>query len=294
MRLLRALLGQLLLLPLVAVASFLLVAALPAPIPEAARTQEQQVAAVARYREELGVGALGVLRPWQRLARGERLGATGQGVDGATILRKLGTSVRIGALALLFALPLALGFALANAALTRRREVPLREGVSAVVLGTPVFLPAMLLAPSVIARGEPWETLVSAALLSVWPATVLGSLLAEDLAAQLGAEYVRAARARGLTELQAALRHALPNVLPTLLDAVRPTATTVLAGSFALERAFALHGFGELYVRAVVDRQPSVVVVCTTLFAGLLVAVGVLVDALRWLVDPRARDGGRS
>jgi oligopeptide transport system permease protein len=85
-------------------------------------------------------------------------------------------------------------------------------------------------------------------------------------------------------------RHVLPNVLPALLDAVAPVATALLAGSFAAERVFGLPYFGQLYVLAVLQKQVAVVVVATTVFASLLVMVGLVVELLRLWVDPRAQE----
>jgi oligopeptide transport system permease protein len=67
-------------------------------------------------------------------------------------------------------------------------------------------------------------------------------------------------------------------------------ATALLAGSFADERVFGLPYFGQLYVLAVLQKQVAVVVVATTVFASLLVAVGLVVELVRLLVDPRARE----
>jgi len=82
----------------------------------------------------------------------------------------------------------------------------------------------------------------------------------------------------------------LPNLWPALLDSLPPLATALLGGSFAAERVLGLPYFGQLYVSAVLQKQLAVVVVATTVFAALLVAVSLLVELVRVVVDPRARD----
>jgi oligopeptide transport system permease protein len=101
---------------------------------------------------------------------------------------------------------------------------------------------------------------------------------------------VRTAASKGLAPGTVLRRHVLPNVWPALLDAIGPVATSLLAGSFAAERVFGLPYFGQLYVLAVLQKQVAVVVVATTVFASLLVIVGLVIEVLRFLVDPRARE----
>ena len=114
--------------------------------------------------------------------------------------------------------------------------------------------------------------------------------MADALETELARDYVRTALGKGLSPRAVLWRHVLPNVLPALLDAVGPVATALLAGSFAAERVFGLPYFGQLYVLAVLQKQVAVVVVATTVFASLLVAVGLVVELVRLGVDPRARE----
>jgi oligopeptide transport system permease protein len=245
----------------------------------------------ASYRRDLGVGEpLGFLRPWQKLVRGERLGTSAQGVTGDELLLKLSGSVGVGLVALALALVWAIAFALLKVRWRRGRFAALGDAVPAVAFGTPVFIPALLLAPSVVERGNLLPELSAALVISVWPGVFLGTLLADALETELARDYVRTAASKGLAPGTILRRHVLPNVWPALLDAVGPVATSLLAGSFAAERVFGLPYFGQLYVLAVLQKQVAVVVVATTVFASLLVIVGLSVELLRLLVDPRARE----
>ncbi len=114
--------------------------------------------------------------------------------------------------------------------------------------------------------------------------------MGDALETELARDYVRTAASKGLPPGVVLRRHVLPNVLPALLDAIGPVATALLAGSFAAERVFGLPYFGQLYVLAVLQKQVAVVVVATTVFASVLVAVGLVVEMVRLLVDPRARE----
>jgi oligopeptide transport system permease protein len=282
---------QLVLVPIVALASYYLMALLPLTTEDESKRQVSPEL-LASYRKDLGLGEpLGFLRPWEKLFRGERLGTSAQGVTGDELLLKLSGSVGVGLVALVLALTWALVFALLRARWRRGRLAILGDALPAMAFGTPVFIPALLLAPAVVERGHLLPELSSAFVISLWPGIFLGTLVADALETELARDYVRTARAKGLAAGTVLWRHVLPNVLPALLDAVAPVATALLAGSFAAERVFGLPYFGQLYVLSVLQKQVAVVVVATTVFASLLVAVGLGVELLRLWVDPRAREG---
>ncbi len=281
---------QLVLVPIVAVASYFLMASLPLTTEDDNKRQVSPELA-ASYRRDLGIGEpLGFLRPWQKLFRGERLGTSAQGVTGDELLLKLSGSVGVGLVALVLALGWALGFALLKNRWKRGRLAVLGDAVPAAAFGTPVFIPALLLAPAVVERGNLLPELTAALVISVWPGIFLGTLLADALETELARDYVRTAASKGLPPGLVLRRHVLPNVLPALLDAIGPVATAQLAGSFAAERVFGLPYVGQLYDLAVLQKQVAVVVVATTVFASVLVVVGLGVEVVRLIVDPRARE----
>jgi oligopeptide transport system permease protein len=281
---------QLVLVPIVALASYFLMASLPLTTEDENKRQVSPELA-ASYRRDLGIGEpLGFLRPWQKLFRGERLGTSAQGVTGDELLLKLSGSVGVGLVALVLALVWAMGFALLKNRWRRGRLAVLGDAVPAAAFGTPVFIPALLLAPAVVERGSLLPELTASLVISVWPGIFLGTLLADALETELARDYVRTAASKGLPPHLVLRRHVLPNVLPALLDAIGPVATALLAGSFAAERVFGLPYFGQLYVLAVLQKQVAVVVVATTVFASVLVVVGLVVEVVRLIVDPRARE----
>jgi len=281
---------QLALVPIVALASYFLMSSLPLTTEDDNKRQVSPELA-ASYRRDLGIGEpLGFLRPWQKLFRGERLGTSAQGVTGDELLLKLSGSVGVGLVALALALIWALAFALLKNRWKRGRLSVLGDVIPAMAFGTPVFIPALLLAPAVVERGHLLPELTAALVISIWPGIFLGTLVGDALETELARDYVRTAASKGLPPGVVLRRHVLPNVLPALLDAIGPVATALLAGSFAAERVFGLPYFGQLYVLAVLQKQVAVVVVATTVFASVLVVVGLVVEVVRLIVDPRARE----
>jgi oligopeptide transport system permease protein len=283
-------LRQLAIVPIVAVASYWLMALLPLQIDDEQK-QALPPELLASFRKDLGLGEpLGFLRPWEKLFRGERLGTSAQGITGDELVTKLSGSVAVGVVALVLALGWALGWALLRVLYVEKKWPRAGEVVPALAFGTPVFIPALLLAPAVAEAGHLLPELAAALVISVWPGILMGTLLADALREELRRDYVRTARGKGLPARVVLRRHVLPNVLPVLLDALGPVATALLAGSFAAERVLGLPYFGQLYVVAVLQKQVAVVVVATTVFAALLVLVTTAVELCRLGVDPRSRE----
>jgi oligopeptide transport system permease protein len=284
---------QLAVVPIVAVGSYLLIVALPLGAEEDSKRQLPPEL-VASYRRDLGIGEpLGFLKPWQKLFRGERLGTSAQGVTGEELLRKVSGSVGVGALAMALALTWALAFAVLRSRRRGSGAWAMGKLIPAIAFGTPVFIPALLLAPYVAEAGHWLPELAAALVISASPGIFLGALLTDAVRAELSRDYVRTALGKGLAPSAVFRRHVVPNVLPALLDSIGPVATALLAGSFAAERVFGLPYFGQLYVVAVLQKQVAIVVVATTCFAALLAAVGLCVELVRLLVDPRARAAGQ-
>lgn len=300
-RLLLRLLRGVALVPLTALLAYHLVALLP--LRADSDSKNEALRSVSRQLEaDLGVGQpWGFLRPWQKLLSGERLGHGERSYTGREVARALGGSLRIGGLGLLLALLLGTAYALARVAAQARAGASgvarAAEGalglLPSLVYALPTFVLALLVALSTgLAAGDEergaFEPVV-ALVLAVGPAAFVGTVLADALRAELARPYVLAARARGRTGAGAALSHALPNAALALLDALPPLATSLLAGSIVVEKLFNVTYFGFLYVDAARHKQLALVVVATTLFASLLLAVSLLTDVLRLLLDPRAR-----
>ena len=283
-------LRQLAIVPIVAVASWWLMSLLPLQVDD---EQKQAVPPelLASYRRDLGIGEpFGFLRPWEKLFAGERLGTSSQGVTGEELLVKLSGSVGVGLVALVMALGWAILWSLLRVLVVEPRFPRAGEVVPALAFGTPVFIPALLLAPSFAEAGNFLPELAAAFVISLWPGVLIGTLLADALREELRRDYVRTAKGKGLAPRQVLRRHVVPNILPVMLDALGPVATALLAGSFAAERVLGLPYFGQLYVLAVIKKQLAVVVVATTVFAALLVVVTTAVELARLWVDPRSRE----
>ncbi|MDD8024668.1 MAG: ABC transporter permease [Paracoccaceae bacterium] len=145
---------------------------------------------------------------------------------------------------------------------------------------------------------SPFEDLGQSIKTMIMPAFVLGTGLAATLmrhtrSAMLGvlrSDYVRTARAKGLSERVVVIKHALRNALVPIITVTTLLFGELLAGAVLTEQIFTIPGFGKLVVDAVFNRDYAVVqgiVLCT---AVAFIAMNILADAIYRILNPRMRD----
>ena len=106
----------------------------------------------------------------------------------------------------------------------------------------------------------------------------------------LGAEYLVAARARGLSEARLLFAHALkPGLLPVVAW-LSPALINIVTGSAVVEQVFGIPGMGRYFVQGALNRDYTLVLGVVLVVGALIVAINALVDALRTWLDPRLRD----
>jgi ABC-type dipeptide/oligopeptide/nickel transport system permease component len=123
-------------------------------------------------------------------------------------------------------------------------------------------------------------------------AAILTRVLRSALVETMHEDYVRSARAKGLSEGQALRRHALRNALIPVLSVLGLQIPFLLAGAIIIENVFTLPGLGRLVFQAITQRDLIVVqgVVVVLVFAAVFAAM--LVDLAYLAVDPRLRARG--
>lgn len=133
----------------------------------------------------------------------------------------------------------------------------------------------------------------------ILPAFTVGTALAAILTRQtrgamvqaLTAQYALAARARGLSPLRVALKHALRNALLPVMTVGAAQLGAILSGTVVAEKIFERRGLGTLFLEAFFSRDIPVVQGCVLVIAVIYVGVNLLVDLLYLVVDPRVRLG---
>jgi peptide/nickel transport system permease protein len=118
---------------------------------------------------------------------------------------------------------------------------------------------------------------------------MLARMTRSSLLEVLGEDYVRTARAKGLSSTAVVLRHALRNALVPVITVAGIQFGSLLAGAVVTEKVFARPGIGTLLLEAISRRDYRVVQGCTLVIAVSYVTVNLLVDLAYGLADPRIR-----
>lgn len=131
--------------------------------------------------------------------------------------------------------------------------------------------------------------MLPATALALPEAAILARVTRSAVLETLGADYVRTARAKGLSERRVLWRHVLRNALIPMTTILGLQFAFLLAGSIVVENVFSLPGLGRLIFQAVSQRDIVVVRDVVMLLVALVVAVNFLVDIVYGLIDPRPR-----
>jgi oligopeptide transport system permease protein len=104
-------------------------------------------------------------------------------------------------------------------------------------------------------------------------------------------DFVRTARAKGLTNPMVVNRHVIRNALIPVVTILGPAAADLVTGSIIIENIYGAPGLGEEFVSSIAKRDYSVIMGTAIFYALLIAAANVLVDITYGLVDPRIRQG---
>ncbi len=120
-------------------------------------------------------------------------------------------------------------------------------------------------------------------------AAILARVTRASLIDELGQDYIRTARAKGLSAAGVMAGHALPNALVPVLTILGLQFAFLLAGTIIIENVFALPGLGRLIYQAVSQRDLVTVRACVLLLAGAVILINLAVDLALVVLDPRER-----
>jgi peptide/nickel transport system permease protein len=141
-----------------------------------------------------------------------------------------------------------------------------------------------------------WPALQSlilpAVALALPQAAILARVTRSSVLETLGEDYVRTARAKGLTRRAALWRHAVRNALIPVVTIMGLQFSFLLAGTIIIENVFYLPGLGRLIFQAIAQHDLIVVKDLVILLAASVIVVNFVVDLLYAVLDPRLRSGG--
>lgn len=131
--------------------------------------------------------------------------------------------------------------------------------------------------------------ILPAVALGIRPLAVITQLTRSSMIEVLAQDYVRTARAKGLSGYRVVTGHGLKNALNPVITAVSGWLASLMAGAFFIEYIFNWKGIGAVTIRAVENLDFPVVMGATLFIAFLFVLINILVDLLYALIDPRVK-----
>ncbi|AGC69479.1 dipeptide transport system permease protein DppB [Thermoclostridium stercorarium subsp. stercorarium DSM 8532] len=125
--------------------------------------------------------------------------------------------------------------------------------------------------------------------LAFYPTAYISRLMRSSMLDVLGQDYMRTARAKGLSRFKSLFKHALRNAVLPVVTYLGPMLAGILTGSFVVEKIFTIPGLGSQFVGSITDRDYPLIMGTTIFFAFLLITLNVIVDIAYKIIDPRIK-----
>jgi ABC-type dipeptide/oligopeptide/nickel transport system permease component len=161
--------------------------------------------------------------------------------------------------------------------------------VPSVVLG-PIFILVFALTLRwfpVAGWGTPAQMAMPAVALGLSSSALIARLTRASMLQVIREDYIRTARAKGLSERTVIVRHAIKNAFIPVATILGPLFAALLTGTFVVEQIFAIPGMGKYFISSITNRDYPVVMGTTLLYAVFLVVANLMVDITYAYLDPR-------
>ena len=123
--------------------------------------------------------------------------------------------------------------------------------------------------------------------LSLSPMANITRLTRSSMLDVLGQDYIRTAKAKGVSGMKIIFKHALKNALIPVITYIGPMLAYIVTGSLVVEKIFAVNGIGRAFVGSITDRDYPLIMGTTIVLASLIVIMNLVSDILYKVVDPR-------
>ncbi|MBO7364567.1 MAG: ABC transporter permease [Lachnospiraceae bacterium] len=219
-----------------------------------------------------------------------------RGRDVVTIITDgMATSAKLGVIAAFGAL--VIGIVLGSIAALRRNR--LIDRVIMVITTAFVSMPSFIMGTLLLllfslrlqwfpANGETWQGLVLPVItLSLYPMSYITRLTRSSMLDVLGQDYIRTARAKGVSRGRIIFGHAMKNSLIPVITYFGPMLAYIVTGSLVVEQIFAVSGVGRAFVKSITGRDYPLIMGTTIILAALIVIMNLIGDIMYKIVDPR-------
>jgi len=223
------------------------------------------------------------------------------------VLEKLPVTAQLAGMAIIIALVIGVGAGIVSAVKKNSAWDYAANGLALWGISTPNFWLGIMLiflfsvklewlpASGYVPLTEDWKASLAA---TIMPAFVLGNSIAAVLMRHtrsamlqvLDSDYVRTARAKGLSERTVIFKHAMRNALTPVITLGALELGTLLSGTVLTEQIFTIPGFGKLIVDSVFNRDYAVVQGVVLVTAIMYITLNLIADVAYILVNPRLRE----
>ena len=213
---------------------------------------------------------------------------------GPDLFSKFAVSAKLGGIAMIIAV--VFGVILGSIAALNRNKIPDRIIIFFTTLGTamPSFILATLLllvfcvqlAIFPVFSSNP-SLVLPVISLAVYPTAYITRLTKTSMLDALSQDYIRTARAKGVSRSKIIFVHALKNGLIPVVTYLGPQIAYIITGSMVVETIFTVGGIGSKFVSAITNRDYTMIMGTTIFLASLIVIMNLISDLLYKVVDPR-------
>ena len=137
--------------------------------------------------------------------------------------------------------------------------------------------------------GSPLHMILPTLALATGPMAIIARLTRASMLEVLTQDYIKMARAKGLSPFRIVVRHALRNALMPVVTIMGTMLAGILTGTFVIEKIFAIPGMGKYFVESINNRDYPVIMGSTVFYSAFLVFMLFLVDIVYGFLDPRIK-----
>lgn len=146
-----------------------------------------------------------------------------------------------------------------------------------------------------VAYWEGWEYHIMPALsLSFVVTSTIARFIRMEMLEVLNQDYMKTAKAKGLTHSAVVIKHGLKNTLIPVITIMGPLTISILTGSLVIEKIFAIPGVGEQFVTSITTNDYPMIMGLTLLYAALFIVIVFIIDLMYGIIDPRIKLGGEN
>lgn len=135
------------------------------------------------------------------------------------------------------------------------------------------------------------QSILPALSLAALPTAFIARLTRANMVEVLSMDYIKAARAKGLSDWVVLVKHALRNALLPIITYLGMLTANILTGSFIIEKIFGIPGLGQWFINSITNRDYTVIMGITVFYSLLLLAAISVVDIAYSWIDPRIKIG---